>query len=830
MVTIRWTHAGDAPIFPAMEELRRDLGQATRSWLRQPAFTLAAALTLAVGIGANSAVFSLVRAVVLRPLPYQEPERLVSLYSTGPGRAREPFSAPDFLDLQRQNRTLAGMAGYGGWGVNLTGRGDAERLQGLWATAGFLRLLGVPPALGRGPLPEEERAGGAKVVVLTHGLWQRLFGGDVTVLGTPVHLSGDAYTVIGVLPAGFALPGGREAELLVPLALEADPRREVRLSGFMRAVARLGPGMTAGQAQADLSGIASRLAAEHPETNAARTGVSAPSLHEDVVGRVRPTLLVAQGAVGLVLLVACANLASLLLARAAARRREMAVRAALGAGRGRLARQVLTESVLLSAAGGVLGVLLAVALMRAFLAFGPAELPRARTLQLDLGVLAFTAGVSLFAGLAFGLAPALQAARSDPQAGLGAGGRGTTGGGARAGLRRALVLGQVAVSLVLLAGAGLLVKSLMRLQAVDPGYRTDGLITMRVSLPRARYAKREALAAFHDQLAPRLGAIPGVEAAAAASVAPLTPWRATVNLTVEGRRAPPPEDVPLANYRAVDEGYFAAVGVPLLRGRAFARTDAPGGAEVAVVNRTLADRYWPQGDAVGARVRIDDDPRGRVLEIVGVAGDVKHYALDDAPSLDVYVPYAQAPQSVAVWLANSTSWVLRSRLDARLLAPAVRREVEAVDADVAASAIRGMEDALADTVAPRRFNVVLLQAFAVVAVLLAASGIYAVTAYLAALRTRELGVRVALGARRREILSLVLAQGMAPVAGGLVLGLALSLGFARLLEGMLFGVAARDPATFALAPALLAVAAAAASGLPALRAARLDPVRALRVE
>jgi putative ABC transport system permease protein len=700
----------------------------------------------------------------------------------------------------------------------------------MWATAGFLRLLGVSPAIGRGPLPEEERAGGPKVAVLSHGLWQRRFGGDEAVLGTSLQLSGEAYTVIGVLPAGFALPGGREAELLVPLALEADPRREQRRSGFMRAIGRLGPGVTPEQAQADLTAIAARLAAEHAETNAARTGVGVAGVHEDIVRNARRMLLVVQGAVGLVLLVACANLASLLLARAAARRREMAVRAALGAGRGRLVRQLLTESVLLAAAGGALGLGLAVLLMRAFLAFGPVDLPRARTLQLDPGALAFTAGLSLLAGLAFGLAPALQAARSDPQSGLGAGSRGATGGGARAGLRRALVLGQVALSLVLLAGAGLLVKSLLRLQAVDPGYRTDRLLTLRISLPRDRYATREALAAFHDQLALRLGALPGVEAVAAASVAPLTPWRATVNLAVEGRPAPRPEDVPLANYRAVDQRYFEAMGIPLLRGRAFAAADAAGTAAVAVVNRTLADRFWPQGEAVGARLRIDDDPRGRVLEIVGVAGDVKHYALDDPPSLDVYVPYAQAPQSVAVWLANSTSWVLRAGLDPGRLAPAVRREVQAVDAEVAASALRGLEDALADTVAPRRFNVLLLQAFALAAVLLAASGIYAVTAYLAAQRTRELGVRVALGARPREILGLVLGQGLTPVALGLLLGLVLSLAFARLLEGLLFGVAARDPATFALAPVLLALAGGAACVVPALRAARLDPVRALRVE
>ncbi|HVR70002.1 MAG TPA: FtsX-like permease family protein, partial [Vicinamibacteria bacterium] len=385
-----------------------------------------------------------------------------------------------------------------------------------------------------------------------------------------------------------------------------------------------------------------------------------------------------------------------------------------------------------------------------------------------------------------------------------------------------------AVSVVLLTGAGLLVRSFLRLQAVDPGYRTDRLLTLRVSLPKGRYAERASLAAFHDRLAPRLQALPGVRAVGAASVAPLTPWRATINFTVLGQPPPPPENVPLANYRAVSETYFAAMEIPVLRGRAFTPADGAAAEPVAVVNRTLAERYWPGGDPIGAHLTIDDEPRRRQVRVAGVVGDVKHYGLDDAPSLDVYVPYAQAPQSVAVWLANSTSWVLRTSLEPAVLAPAVRDEVQAVDAEVAATTLQSMDAALAGTVAPRRFNVLLLETFALGALLLAAGGIYAVTASLAAQRTRELGIRLALGARRRQILSLVLAQGMAPVLAGLAVGLAAALALARLIEGLLFGVAARDPATFALAPLLLAAAAAAASYLPARRATRIDPVQALR--
>jgi predicted permease len=804
-----------------------ELSYAAKALARRPGFSAAAIALLGVAIGVNVAIFSLVNAVLLRPLPYAEPDRLVALSSEGRDRAQQPFSIPDFLDLQDGNQTLAGLAAYGSWGANLTGNGDAERLQGIWAAKDLFGLLGVRPALGRVLMPEDEQPGAPRVVLLTHGLWMRRFAGDPAVLGRDVLLNGERHTVVGVLGSNFVLPG-REAELVVPQSLEADARRQNRGAGFLRAVGRLRSEASSAKAAADLTAIAARLQAEHPDTNAGASRVAVVPLQETVVGAHRPLLMVLEGAVILVLLMVCANLAGLILTRAVARQEELAVRSALGATRGRLILQLGTESLLLGIMGGLAGILLAYAIVPVLLALGPAELPRSSQVRLDGAAIAFGFGLAVLAGLLVGIVPAVQATGAVRPVGSFTG---RTVASSRSHARRAVVLLEVALSLVMLVGAGLLLKSFVRLQRVDPGFRTERLLTVRLSLPAARYAQREQLASFYDRLLPRLRALPEVEAVGVSSVAPLTPWRATVNFTTGGEALQVRSDVPLAQYRAIDTGYLAAAGTALLAGRAFAETDDSRGAPVVLVNRGLARRFFPEGDAVGRSIRFDDAGLpAREATVVGIVADVKHYTLSDGPTFDVYVPLRQAPQAVARWLANSTSWVVRTRTQSPAVVAAVRAEVARVDPEVAASSVRPMDEALAATLAPRRFNLLLVGTFAVVALGLAVTGLYTVTAQLVTRRTREIGIHVALGARPTQVLRLVLAESVLLVAGGVCLGALGAYSVGHLLDGLLFDVARTDATTFALVSAALVATALAASYLPARRALRVDPMIALRAD
>jgi predicted permease len=804
-----------------------ELEHAYRALRRRPGFSIAASALLAVAVGTNVAIFSLVQAVLLQPLPYKEPGRLVALYSEGRDRAQQPFSIPDFVDLREGNATLGGLAAYGSWGANLTGGGETERLQGIWTAGDLFGLLGASPALGRGLVPDDERPGAPRVVVLAHGLWKRRFGGSTAVLGRDVVLNGERYTVVGVLAPDFVLPG-RDAELAVPQSLEADARRQNRGAGFLRVVARLRPGVRPDTAHADLSAIAARLQAAHPATNAGASRVAVVPLQDAVVGNHRALLLVLQGAVALVLLMVCANLAGLILARASSRHEELAVRSALGATRGRLILQPGAESLLLGLVGGLGGVLLAYALLPVLLALGPAELPRVSQVRLDVPTLAFSLVVALGASLLSGLLPALQATGAVRRAGS------LTGRTVATSLpvaRRAVVLIEVAVSLVMLAGAGLLVKSFVRLQRVDPGFRTERVLSIRLSLPKARYSRHEELVAFYDRLRPRLLALSGAEAVGLSSVAPLTAWRATVNFTADAAVLEAGRETPLAQYRVVDPDYLAAAGTPLLAGRAFTETDDGRGAPVALVNRTLAQRFWPAGDPLGRRIRFDDaGVPAREATVVGIVGDVKHYALSDAPTYDIYVPLRQAPQAVVGWLANGTSWVVRTRAKPEAMVDAVRSAVAQVDPEVAASSVRSMESALAATLAPRRFNLVLVGTFAVVALALALTGLYTVTAQLVTRRTREIGIRVALGARRPQVLRLVLKESALLVTGGLLLGAVGAYGVGRFLDTLLFDVVRTDGSTYAVVSIALVATALMASYLPARRALSVDPTITLRAE
>jgi putative ABC transport system permease protein len=805
----------------------RDLRSSWRALRRRPAFAAAAAGTLALGIGANTALFTVVHAVLLAKLPVADADRLVAVSSREPGSDRQPFSIADFLDLRATVRRLDGLAAWAGGGANLTGVEEPVALKAQWTSSGFYRLVGARTVLGRTPLPEDERPGAPRVVMLSYRLWQSRFGSDPGILGRALQLNGQPFTVIGVLSPEFIfLASG--AELAAPLVLETDPRRASRASGFLRVIGRLRPGVTLSASTEELDAIAAGLKKAHPDANANREGIRVAPLAEQIVGGYRRMLLVLQAAVGLVLLIACANLANLLLARVLARRGELALRSALGARRSDLLRQLLAETGVLALVGGALGLLLAHAGVRALLALGPATLPRAAEIGIDLPVLAFNFGLSLAAGLAMGLVPALQGSGRGFAGALAGTGRGSSGGRRGSRARAALVSAEVGLSLVLLVGAGLLLRTLHRLQETDPGFDSANLIAVQLSLPKSRYGTPEAIALYAERVTERLAGLPGVTGAAAASLNPLTNWRASISFTIEGRPELDRKKAPLANYRAAGSGYFRTLGVPLRSGREFDAHDTGHAVPVAVISETFARRHFPGSSPIGARLQIDDTQPWRTIQIVGVVGDVKHTGLDAEGTDDVYVPFAQTPPRVSVWLANIFCIAVRTKADPRALLPAVRREIRNVDRDVAAASLRTMEEALDTSLSDRRFQAVLLELFGAAALALALAGIYAVTAFGVVERTREIGVRLSLGAGRGRILGMILRQSLTPVAGGLAAGGLAALALGRLLSGLLFGIVAHDAATLAAAAILLGATALLASAVPALRATRIDPVLALR--
>ncbi|MEO8505350.1 MAG: ABC transporter permease [Acidobacteriota bacterium] len=807
----------------------RELPTALRGLRRRPGFSAAVVLTLALGIGTNTGIFTLVHAVLLRPLPFTEPDRLLTIASREPGSDRQPFSILDLDDLRRGTDDFEALAAWAGWSANLTAVDEPTRIQAQWATAGFFRLLGARAALGRTPLPEEEQPGAPRVVLLSDSLWRGRFGADPSILGRVLTLNGQPFSVVGVLPPEFVFftPG---AELVAPLVVEDDARRAKRGAAFLRPIGRLRAHREIAAVTAALDTVVARLRTAFPDTNSAKAGVKLTPLTELVVGDYRRTLLMLQAAVAMVLLIACTNIASLLLTRALRRRAEFAVRSALGAARRDLARQLAVETLVLSIFGGVLGVLAAFAGVKALLAFGPGQLPRANEISVDGTVLAFSAIVSVAVGLALGVLPALQFATAAPAEGLRAGNR--SGSRDRRGQRsRAWLIGaEVALSLVLLVGAGLLIRSLQRLRGTDPGFRADHLLTAQLSLPKNRYSSPATITQFGDRLMERVKALPGVTHVAVASVNPLTQWRANVSFTMEGGVAAARKDAPIANYRAVAPGYFATLGTPLLAGRDLSASDRADSLAVAVISSNLAERYFIGSSPLGKRIAIDDTDPWRTLEIVGVVGDVKHAGLDADGTADVYVPYAQTPQDVAIWLANLFCIAVRTEGDPHLLAPALRREVLALDRDVAPSAIRTMDEAVASSLSVRSFDALLLELFGGTALLLALLGIYAVTAFAVAEHHREIGVRMSLGADRGTILRWVIGRSMTPVVAGLLAGGVAALLLGRLIATLLFGVTAHDVTTFMAAAALLGLAGLLASALPALRATQVDPMRALSAD
>jgi putative ABC transport system permease protein len=804
----------------------QDVRYAFRMLRASPGFTAVAILTLALGIGVNTAIFSAVNAVLLRPLPYREPDRLVRLYESNESHGWPQFSVspPNFMDWQQQNKSFEGISSVRFSTFNYTGGSEPERLTGARVNAPFFDLLGVKPLLGRTFAPREDPVGFAQVTVLSYGLWQRLFGGDASVVGRSVTLDGRPYTVIGVAPRGFQYPG--RSELWVPSEFNARALAPTaRGAHYIGVLARLKSGVTLGQAQQEMSAIAARMAQQFPNSNAG-WDARVKSLNETIVGDIRQTLLVLLGAVGFVLLIVCANVANLLLARATARAKEMAVRTSLGASPGRIVRQLLTESVVLGALGSVFGIVLARWGIHALQSLPPGTMPRSDTVTLDLSVLAFTVLLTLFAGIVSGLIPALHTTRIALADTLKEGGRSATGGRARHRVRSALLVIEVTLAIMLLAGAGLMIRSFERLHRVDPGLRSENLLTAIVSLPQSKYADSPQVAQFFTQLIERLQALPGVEAAGVATSNPVRGDGYTFAFATKELISFDPSQQPSASYYAVSPDYFRAAGILLLQGRTFTAADAAGAPRVAIISQSLARKFFKDRNPIGQPIFIGagaptKEPLWR--EIVGVVGDVKDDGLDSAGSAANYEPSAQNPFS-------GMTIFLRTKGDPLQYAAALRSQVYAVDKDQPVASIATGEQWLADSVSEPHLRTILLGIFAGLALALAAIGLYGVMSYTVTQRTQEIGVRMAMGAQRRDIYQLVVGQGMILVVVGAVLGLGGALALNRLIKGFLFEVKATDPATYIAVSLLLVGVAAVACFIPARRASRVDPLIALRHE
>ena len=811
-----------------MDSLWQDIRYGLRVLLKSPGLTAVAVIALALGIGANTAIFSVVNALLLESLPYRDAERIVILWehSRRFGNERNVLSPANFIDWREQSQSFEEMALFFDARFNLTGGEEPVELPGQAVTPNLFTLLGVEPILGRNLTAEDAAPDAPNAVVISYGLWQSRYGGDPGVIGRQLTLNTAQGSIVGVLPAGFQWhiqqnsQTGTPADIWVPFPLGEDMR--TRRGRFVQAVGRLREGVSLEQARAEMNTIAARLEQQHPNFNA-NWGATLVPLREQLVGDVRPALWIMLGAVGFVLLIACANVANLLLARAAARQKEFAIRTALGAGRRRVIRQLLTESVLLSTLGGALGLLLAWWGVEALVALSPRELVNLESVRLSLPVLGFTLGVSFFTGLVFGLAPALEAARLNTSESLKEGGRGTTAGGRSRRLRSVFVVAEIALALVLLVSAGLLVRSFIRLQAVDPGFRADNLLTMRVQLPRGAYQEDQRAIAFYRQAVERIGALPGVASAGAVSYLPFTGIAAATRFTIEGRpEAASGEDIS-TEVRVTSGDYFRAMNIPLLRGRLYNEQEMTESRHVIVINEAMARTHFPNEDPLGRRITVTMSENPVPSEIIGIVGDSKHEGLDKEARPTVFWPHPELSY-------RAMTIVARTAGDPLALAQAAQREIQAIDPNQPVSTIRTMEQWLAESVARARFNTLLLGLFAALAFVLAAVGIFGVMSYTVTQRTHEIGLRMALGAQSRDVLLLIVGQGLTLTLVGVGLGLAGAYALTRLLASLLFGVTATDPVTYGVVAALLLAVALLACYIPARRATKVDPMEALRYE
>jgi putative ABC transport system permease protein len=807
-------------------DLWQDLRYGLRMLVKNPGFTIVAVLALALGIGANSAIFSVVNTVLLRPLPYKDPERLVMVWedATKHGYPRDTPAAANYIDWRDQNQVFEGMAALADLSFNLTGIGEPERIDGRRVSANLFSLLGVEPQLGRAFSPEEDQPGASRVVIMSHGLWQRRFGSDINITGKPLTLNGESFTVVGVMPPQFDFPS-REVDLWVPIAFSSQEAAN-RGRHYLQVIARTKPGVTLQQAQAEMNTIAARLQQQYPNSNT-DLGATVTPLHEHIAGEIKPALLVLLGAVGFVLLIACANVANLLLARAAGRQKEIAIRIALGASRLRLVRQFLTESILLAGLGGIVGLLLSVWGVSLLKAFIPQNISQAKAITIDARVLIFTLLVSVLTGLIFGLAPATQASNFNLNETLKEGGRDSAAGSRGNRIRGLLVIAEVAVALILLIGAGLLINSFLRLRSVDPGFRTDKLLTMQVVLPRLKYPDHARRSVFYTELLRRVEALPGVKSAAITTNLPLYRQGNSIGISIEGRPAPAPGQELIVTTRVVSSNYFSTMGIPFLQGRQINEQDRVDSPAVAVISETMARRFWPGEDPLGKRITpgsSDSADPDDWLTIIGVVKDVRQFELTADPKPQMYLSYEQAG------FFEPRDLVVSTDVEPLSLAATVRRTVWEIDKDQPVSNIRTMEDILSESVARQRFSMLLLGIFATLALFLAAVGIYGVMSYSVAQRTREIGLRMALGAQRSDVLKLVVGGGLKLVLIGVGIGLAAAFILTRVMSSLLFGVSTTDPVTFITISLVLISVALLASFIPARRATKVDPMIALRYE
>jgi predicted permease len=806
--------------------MMKDIRYSIRVLLKNPSFTVTALLTLALGIGVNTAIFSVVDSVLLRSLPMKDGDRVVSVWEHNlrAGVDRNEMAPANYFDLRNQNQVFEGVGAFGDMSMNLTGAGDPEQLDARIVTANVFPLLGVKPALGRTFSPEEDQPGLDRVVVLSDALWRRRFNADPAIVNRNITLNAESYTVIGVMPPDFFFPV-REGELWTPWAMEPG-EASGRGDHYVRTVARMKPGVTIAQANAEVERIAQRLSNEYPRTNEG-LGFFVSSFHQDYVGNLRTPILILFAAVALVLLIACANVANLLLAQASSRRREIAIRTALGASRLAIVRQLLVESMLLAGGGAVLGLLGAIWGVQWLSKLVPESLSQLQSVAIDARVFVFTLGVTVLTAIVFGAVPAFHASRSKPGETLSEVGRDTPGGTSGRYVRRMLVVVEVALAVVLLVGAGLLIRSFHRLRQVDPGFRTDNQLTMRMVLPFQKYAKPEQRRAFYDELLRRVNELPGVESAGINTFLPLSFSGMNFAFTIEGRSYPGDMELPLAAYRVVSPDYFRTMGIPLQRGRFFDSRDSAEAPPVIIVNRRLAEQFWPGEDPTGKRLKIGplDSPNPWAI-VAGVVGNVRQSGLYGEQTFELYVPYAQERRGFVA----PRDLVVRTSGDAASVAGAVRQAVWAVDKDQPISDVRTMDHVLATAVSRERFQTLLLALFATLALALACVGLYGVISYAVVQRTHEIGVRMALGAQSRDVLRLVINQGMFLTLIGLVIGVAGAFAVTRVMTEMLFGVTATDPLTFAGVPIVLGVIALLACYVPARRATKVDPLVALRYE